>query len=555
MGPREAAETAAALPEVGPDGLVEIGTFLARRWSGRPRATVEFTDRGHARTAPAGNGRIIVPRQGRLRGDGLQKYRQFRASVWRESMRLSLCGRILSDDHAFGFILNAIESRRVEALGRRRWPGMDPELAFSQTCRWMDRPLLGSVYGRARLVEGFYQHFAFGGVKGEAASNQLDRIARASAAASAALGRALDEGLGTEWVEGEVPGIIRTLGIDSLLTVPVALPWSRPALAISADDLRRALPRALRSREGMFGRVDPEEAAGGDAVRPEYEALAGRGGGGGGGGRRGRRAAADAAAGPGGGGGAEAPWITEPQRTDVDETAIYDRDLIAGLKRRFKEWKSGWSEAHVESGGDEFDAEAHVDGHAPFLADSRRSVRARAAILLDHSSSVASVQSEYKKAALALCEVLAYLRVPFSAYAFSTADRAVMCWQVKSGGQRWNSACAKRLAQIQANGSTPLADVYARMMPALGSGGRPDVLLTLTDGEPSDPDAVRSAIRAFRAAGTSMAAIGFGPDTVRATAIASNLKGLGYDRTLAVSRLGDIPGRALAVIGGGGRGR
>lgn len=499
-----------------------------------------------------------MPRQGRLAGDGLQKYRQFRASVWRESMRLSLCGRILSDDHAFGFILNAIESRRAEALGRRRWPGMGAELAFSHTCRWLQRPPLGSVYGRARLVEGFYQHFAFGWTKGEAAPNQLDRIARASAAASAALERALGEGLGGEWVEREVPGIIRALGIDSLLTVPVAMPWSRPALAISADDLRRALPRLLRSREGEFGRVDAEAAASGDAVRPEYEALAGAGGAGrGGGGRRGRARAAAAAEGPrGGSGGSEAPWIVEPQRTDVDETAIYDRDLIAGLRRRFKEWKSGWSEAHVRSGGDEFDAEAHVDGHAPFLADSRRSIRARVAVLLDHSSSVSPVQSEYKKAALALCEVLAYLRVPFSAHAFSTADRAVACWQVKSGEQRWNSACAKRLAQIQANGSTPLADVYARMMPLLGPGGRrPDVFLTLTDGEPSDPDAVRSAIRAFRAAGTAMAAIGFGPDTIRATAIASNLRGLGYDRTLAVSRLGDIPGRALAVIAGGGRRR
>ena len=537
-------------PEVGPDGLIEIGTFLARRWSGRPRATVEFTDRGHARTAAAGGlggdaGRIIVPRLEKLWGDGLQRYRQFRASVWQESMRMSLCGKVLSDDHAFGFILNAIESRRVEALGRRRWPGMDPELIFSHACRWMYRPLLGSVYGRARLVEGFYQHFAFGGTKGEAASNQLDRIARASAAASAALGRALEEGLGTEWIEGEVPGIIRELGIDSLLTVPVAMPWARPALAISADDLRGALPRSLRSREGPFGRVDPGAAARGDAVRAEYEALAGAGGKG----RRGK-----GAAGPRGAAGA--PWVSEPMRTDVDETAIYDHDLIAGLRRRFKEWRSGWSEAHVRSGGDEFDAEAYAEGQAPFLADARRAVRARVSILLDHSSSVSGVQAEYKKAALALCEVLAYLRVPFSAYAFSTADRAVTCWQVKSDAQGWNSACAKRLAQIQANGSTPLADVYARMLPLLGPGRkRPDVLLTLTDGEPSDPDAVRSAIRAFRAAGTGMAAIGFGPDTVRATAIASNLRGLGYDRTLAVSRLGDIPGKALAVIAGSGAGR
>ena len=537
------------LPDVGPDGLVEIGTFLARCWSGRQGATVEFADRGHARAVPA-EGRIIVPGQGRLRGDGLQKYRQFRASVWHESMRLRLSGRILSDDHAFGFILNAIESRRVEALGVRAWPGMAPEIVFNHACRWSYRPPLGSVYGRARLAEGFYQHFVFGGTKGEAAAGQLDRIARASAAASGALDRALGEGLGAEWIEGQVPDIIRILGIDSLLTVPIALPWSRPAMALGAEDLRRALPRIAGAREGRLGRVDIGEAEEGGAVRAEYEALAG---GRGGAGRRG-----GSGGGGGGGGGMEgaaiAPGVAEPRRSDVDESAIYDMDLIAGLKRRFKDWRSGWHEVHAASGGDEFDAEAYVDGGAPFLADSKRAIRSRVAILLDHSSSIASVEASYKKAALALCEVLAYLRVPFSAHAFSTADKAVTCWQVKSGGQRWGSACAKRLAQIRANGSTPLAEVYARMLPLLCSGRRPDVLLTLTDGEPSDPDGVRSAIRAYRSAGIGMAAMGIGPGVVRATSIASNLGGLGYERTLAVSRLGDIPGKALSVIGGGDAG-
>ena len=541
----------AALPDVGYDGLVEIGTFLARRWSGRPRATVEFADRGHARTRAAEE-RIIVPAQGRLRGDGLQRYRQFRASVWHESMRLRLSGRILSDDHAFGFILNAIESRRVEALGLGSWPGMAAEIVFNQACRWSYRPQLGEVHGRARLAEGFYQHFVFGGTRGEAAAGQLGRIARASAAASDALVEALEKGLGAEWVEGRVPEIIRILGIDSLLTVPIAMPWSRPAMALSAAELRRALPRIARSRKGPFGRVDLREAESGGGVRAEYMALAGRQGRGGG------RDGAGAGGGRGAAGGAAGgamPSVVEPPRSDVDESAIYDAGLIAGLKRRFKDWRSGWSEAHVASGGDEFDVEAYADGQAPFLADSKRAVRARVAILLDHSSSIASAETSYKKAALALCEVLAYLRVPFSAHAFSTADRSLTCWQVKSGGQRWGSACAKRLAQIRANGSTPLAEVYARMLPLLCGGRRPDVLLTLTDGEPSDPDAVRSAIRSYKAAGIGMAAMGLGPGIVRATAIASNLRGLGYERTLAVSRLGDIPGKALSVIGGGAEAR
>lgn len=491
-----------------------------------------------------------MPAQDRLRGDGLQRYRQFRASVWHESMRLRLCGRILSDDHAYGLVLNAIESRRAEALGLGAWPGMAPEAVFNHACRWTYRPQLGAVHGRARLAEGFYQHFVFGGTKGEAAAGHLDRIARASAAASAVLGRALGEGLGSEWVDGQVPGIIRILGVDSLLTVPFAMPWSRPGMALSAAELRRALPRIAGSMGGRGGGADLREAESGGAVRAEYRALAGRGRGGGG-----PRAAGRGPGGPGGADGGVAAAVAEPRRSDVDESSIYDADLVAGLKRRFRDWRSGWSESHTASGGDEFDVEAYADGHAPFLTDSKRAVRARVAILLDHSSSIASVEASYKKAALALCEVLAYLRVPFSAHAFSTADKAVTCWQVKSGGQRWGSACAKRLAQIRANGSTPLAEVYARMLPLLCGGRRPDVLLTLTDGEPSDPDAVRSAIRSYRAAGIGMAAMGLGPDVVRSTAIASNLRGLGYERTLAVSRLGDIPGKALSVVAGGlGRG-
>ena len=46
-----------------------------------------------------------------------------------------------------------------------------------------------------------------------------------------------------------------------------------------------------------------------------------------------------------------------------------------------------------------------------------------------------------------------------------------------------------------------------------------------------------------------MVAIGLGPNSLRATAIASNLKYLGYERTLAVSRLMDIPNKVLNVLG------
>ena len=48
-----------------------------------------------------------------------------------------------------------------------------------------------------------------------------------------------------------------------------------------------------------------------------------------------------------------------------------------------------------------------------------------------------------------------------------------------------------------------------------------------------------------------MVAIGLGPNPIRATTIAVNLTHLGYERTLAVSRLKDIPGKVIGVLGEG----
>jgi len=169
---------------------------------------------------------------------------------------------------------------------------------------------------------------------------------------------------------------------------------------------------------------------------------------------------------------------------------------------------------------------------------------------LDHSSSIASDALAYKKATLALCEVLAYLKVKFAVYAFSTQNREVVCWQIKTDNVKWNILASKRLAQIVANGSTPLAEVYGKMFPILQS-KRPNIFLTLTDGEPSDPNAVRNMTKSLKGLGIKMVAIGLGPNPIRATTIAINLRHLGYERTLAVSRLNDIPGKVIGVLGEG----
>ena len=442
--------------------LLEIATFLARRWSGLG-VTVEFSGNDRPRTRLKEK-RITMPSLARYQGDEFERYRQFRTILWYESMRLRYCQKILSDDHAFGFILNAIETRRVESLGRKIWRGMDDELIFNYAYSLNYRPYLGSLYGRVRIVEAFYQAFVFGSIKGEIQPSHFERVQRAAELADQILKRAIEGMNNTDWIEKHIPQIIKILDIDSLLTIPVSLPRMRHEMAIDQEEIMRTLVRI--SKRGIdIDNADPASVLRGQDVYQEYGVLVDEN-------KKGENI----------GSGTDTVGIRIPSTDGIDETGIYDADLIGRLKIRFKSWRSGWREQHMRS-GDELDEEGYIDGVEPFFTDVKRTIRTRIVILLDHSSSIHSEQIEYKKATLGLCEVLSHLKIGFSVYAFSTQNRAVVCWLIKEENAKWNHTCAKRLAGVIANGSTPLAEVYDMMLPSMQT-DRPEIFLTLTDGEP-----------------------------------------------------------------------
>jgi len=155
------------------ESLVEIATFLVRRWSEEDKMIVEISDKMETRTRINEKKVILTPLEKRI-GNDFQKYRQFRTSLWYEAMRMKFCKKILSNDHAFGFILNTMETQRVEQLGRKIWKGMDDEIIFNYTYMLVARPQLNTVYGKARIVEAFYQYFMFGTVKGEIQSSHFE---------------------------------------------------------------------------------------------------------------------------------------------------------------------------------------------------------------------------------------------------------------------------------------------------------------------------------------------------------------------------------------------
>ena len=510
------------------DSLIEIATFLVRRWSEKENIIIEISDKVETKTRLKENKVILTPLEKRI-GSNFQKYRQFRASLWYEAMRIKFCKKILSNDHAFGFILNTIETKRVEELGRKIWKGMDDEIIFNYAYMLVSRPQLHTVYGKARTVEAFYQYFMFGAIKGEIQSSQFEKIRLADTFAKKILSKAIKENYDTEWLEKNVSEIIKILEIDSLLTIPISLPFMKAGMPLSEEELLKILKIVSKSKESDFGEIDSSSVLKGDSVYDEYKVLLDE-----------NKKTENKGLTP------EAIGVQIPSTKNIDETVIYDMSLINGLKTKFKEWKSGWKEQNLRS-GDEFDEENYIEGNEPFFSDVKKSIKTKIVILLDHSSSISSNDIEYKKATLALCEVLAFLKVKFAVYAFNTENRSVICWSIKSDNMKWNNITAKRLAQIDANGSTPLAEVYDKMFPILQS-KRPDIFLTLTDGEPSDPDAVRNMTKSLKSLGITMVAMGLGPNTLRATTIANNLLHLGYEKTMAVSRLRDIPNKVISIL-------
>ena len=510
--------------------LVEIATFLVRRWSQKENVLVEFSDKMETRTRLIENKVILPPMEKRI-GSYFQRYRQFRTSLWYEAMRIRFCKKILSNDHAYGFILNTLETLRIEYLGRKIWRGMDEEIIFNYSYMLVSRPQLHTVYGKSRIVEAFYQYFTFGAIKGEIQSSHFEKIKKANTLAKRIVDEVIKKNYDTDWLEKRVSEIIKILEIDSLLTIPVSLPFMKTGMALTEKELLKFLTIISKNKEGDFGKIDPKSVLEGDNVYDEYKVLLDE------------NKKSDNI-----GLMSEIIGVQIPTTTNADETKIYDISLINSLKIKFKEWKSGWKEQHLSS-GDEFDEENYIEGNDPFFIDVKKSIKTKIIILLDHSSSIAPDALEYKKATLALCEVLVYLKVKFAVYAFSTQNRSVVCWQIKPDNVKWNTVAAKRLAQIVANGSTPLAEVYGKMFPILQS-KRPDIFLTLTDGEPSDPNAVRNMTKTLKRLGIKMVAIGLGPNTIRATTIAINLKHLGYERTLAVSRLKDIPSKVIRILDG-----
>jgi hypothetical protein len=513
------------------DVLIDIGTFLARRWSGRAKVVITLNQDKIPLAKPEKN-QIALPFLEYYPGTDFQKYRQWRVALWYESMRIGKSSKVLSYEHAYGFILNTVETKRIEILGLNLWYGMLNELIFNEAVSWLGRPLLNSMYGRNKIIEAFSQYFSTGYIKGELFGRDFEKVRQATEYANNIVQEAIRCSYSTDWVEKHVPELIKILELNPLLTIPISALRTKFGFSMAQSDILKQVERIVkkRNKDEDIAKTS-KHIIEGNEVLGEFDTLI----------KESKKTAIK------GYESLENFGLSIPEKMDIDESSMYDPILIQKIKSKFRDWKTGWIERHDYT-GEEFDQEVYIERlPKPFLADFKLSIKTKVAILLDHSSSIQDVELKYKQATVALCEALSYLNIKFAVYAFSTESRQVKCWVIKPPNIKWSTICVRRLAQIKASGGTPLAEIYALLQPMINL-FKPDILVTLTDGEPSDFDAVRSMVLSYKESGIHMVALGLGRNILDSINVGQNLKYLNYEKSLAVSRLEDIPQKVLNLL-------
>jgi hypothetical protein len=513
------------------DVLIDIATFLARRWSGRNKVVVTLSQDKIPLAKPEKN-QINLPFLEHYPGTDFQKYRQWRVALWYESMRIANSSKVLSYEHAYGFILNTLETKRIEIIGLGYWYGMLNELIYNEAMSWLGRPLLNSMYGHQKTIEAFSQYFSTGYIKGELFGREYEKVRDATEYANSIVQEAIDFSYSTDWLEKHIPKLIKMLELNPLLTIPISVPRTKFGVSMNQSDIIKQVERVVKRRT-KHKDIDKasKEIIEGDEVLGEFDTLVKES-------KKTENKGFESL---------ENFGLSIPEKMDIDESFLYDPVLIQKIKSKFRDWKTGWLERHDYT-GEEFDPEVFVERlPKPFLADFKMSIKTRIAILLDHSSSIQDVELKYKQATVALCEALSYLNIKFSVYAFSTESRQVKCWIIKPVTLRWSSTCARRLAQIKASGGTPLAEIYALLQPMINL-FKPDILVTLTDGEPADYDAVRAMVLSYKESGIHMVALGLGRNLQDSINVGQNLKYLNYEKSMAASRLEDIPQKVISLL-------
>ncbi|HKU82991.1 MAG TPA: hypothetical protein VJP58_03030, partial [Candidatus Nitrosocosmicus sp.] len=379
------------------DVLLEIATFLSRRWSDSTESTIHISREGKISTN-LDKKRIILPGLDYFYGNVFQKYRQWRTLLWYESVRLKYSFKIFDTDVVFGFVFNILETKRIEILGLEEWKGMIKEIIYYEGLSWHNKPLLNSLHGKNKVLEAFSQFFLTGYIKGELFGGENERVVNASDYARGILeeyiknfklNKTFDPIKDQKWLEYETRKIIKILQVDSLMSIPpipIVMPKGKVGLSMRQEEVLSQIEKLVRikTKEIEIEKLK-KEILQGDDINEEFRIIVNES-------KKNDNKGFETT---------ENLSIAIPDNMGIDENAIYDFDLINKVKTALKEWKSGWKEKYDFS-GDEIEIENYIEKQPKiFISDKKIAINVKISVLLDLSSSIEDNEIEYKKATVA----------------------------------------------------------------------------------------------------------------------------------------------------------
>jgi uncharacterized protein with von Willebrand factor type A (vWA) domain len=230
-----------------------------------------------------------------------------------------------------------------------------------------------------------------------------------------------------------------------------------------------------------------------------------------------------------------------------------DQNFISKMRTAMKEWKVGYAEKTGKYGA-RLKVKEYIKsrGKRPFLTRIRKTAKGRKIfVVADFSGSITPFQEHYKKALVSALEVMDSVGVKTALFGFG-GERGTsrFFFKIKKfEDPRWTMNHASKVAVLVGAGSTPTATAYSGIEKYVRM-HRPDITITLTDGEPTDGKAATEHMVKRLKRYTRMVAFGIGEYRDSAKQMENTLKGFGYDKVFAVStqEMNNLPKKLVDLI-------
>jgi Mg-chelatase subunit ChlD len=559
--------------------ILPIASFLAKTWSDDTKLEVKLEKNTVPRSYKDKKLVIVGYPEDYRCTQPIYNYRLWRVSLWHEAMHVKYSPLI----HGFNTVIHqAIEDYRVEHLGLKEYPGMKNELEFSIAMHYY------VILPAKTNVDAFVQKLLLGTVKLDEQS-EVD-MSKVDEAVNYTITKLEEHNYrcNAEVVRRIAKKVAEILGVNlddytiksSTRSQPIKLNFQF-FQRIKQEEVREAVEKYVEKKEtNNKGNVSKNESSneregnrGGDEDAKTGKHDVG--------------ASKDAVSNidsveakveqllkPGEDVEREFAIIKQeekkeekkdmegiyiPRRLHV-EYYIYDQQLINHLVSVFSRLRRGWMEYSSTHGG-EFDVENYLTTSKPFTDEKRMKNKGiKVIILLDLSGSIRHHNPyKYKTVCISIAEALNKLGIKFAVYAFNTTDTLsnpeVRLWQIKGEKELWTKMSARRLAQLNAEGCTPMKEIYERLEKVLRNAEKV-IMFTITDGVPTDKYGHTTAVIVSETAKViqrmkrfcKMYAIAIGKGMFEAVDLAYNLSLLGYDRYVATDDLRQLPAKVFKMI-------